>query len=137
MSAAADQARILVIDDYPSVIATLEYMLPAFGYAVLTAGDGMSGLEMAERQRVDLILVDFHMPFFGGVDVLRALRAHPTLSRIPALVMTGCPSREVVELATGAGARAVVAKPIDFEKLAALLGEHLSAGGAEGAGSPG
>jgi CheY-like chemotaxis protein len=124
------KGRILVVDDYPSVLVTLEYFLPTIGYAVVTAPDGPTGLEIAGQGGVDLILLDFDMPFMAGIAVCEAIRNNPALRHIPVIMITGRASREAVERGLAAGARAVVTKPFDFRFLESLIVKHLHSDGA-------
>jgi len=121
------KARILVIDDNPSVVTVLSYVLSGeeFGYDVLPAADGPSGLAVAAREIPDLILLDFDMPHFNGLQVLKALAIERGLKDIPVIVMTGRPSKQVRELCLGAGAREMISKPFELESLKATLVRHL------------
>jgi len=120
------KARILVIDDHLTVVSSLEYLLASeFGHEVLTAGGGETGLSIATREHVDLILLDFDMPFFNGLDVLRALALESGLKKIPVLMMTGRPTPDVRQRAIAAGAREVLSKPFDVENLRATLLRYL------------
>ncbi len=130
---AAPKGHILVIDDYPSVLVTLEYYLPTIGYSVVTAPDGPTGLEIASQAKVDLILLDFDMPFMAGISVCEAIRASPTLNHIPVIMITGRASRESMERGLAAGANAVVTKPFDFRFLESLIVKHLRPAGMDGA----
>jgi sigma-B regulation protein RsbU (phosphoserine phosphatase) len=68
-------ARILVVDDDPSVRLLLRTLLPYAGHSVLEASDGVEGLSTAAREYPDLILLDLSMPSMSGPAFLRALRA--------------------------------------------------------------
>jgi len=118
--------RILVIDDRPTVITALDYVLGTdFGYEVLTAADGISGLTTAARELPDLVLLDFDMPVFNGLQVLNGLRIEAATKSIPVIVMTGRPSKEVRELSLSAGAREIISKPFDLDSLKATIARHL------------
>lgn len=120
------KTRILVIDDYPTVVATLSYVLGSdCGYEVITAGDGMTGLAMAARDHPDLIMLDFDMPVFNGHQVLKGLAAEHVLKNIPVIVMTGRGTKEVREMSLSAGAREVILKPFELESLKATILRHL------------
>lgn len=121
----ATKGRILVIDDYPSVLVALEYYLPTLGYAVVTAPDGPTGLEIASQGNVDLILLDFDMPFMAGIAVCETVRNSPALRHIPIIMITGRASRESIERGLAVGAKAVVMKPFDFRLLESLIVKHI------------
>jgi len=120
------KARILVIDDHPTVVSALAYLLGSgFGHHVLTANGGEEGLRVAVRERVDLILLDFDMPHMSGLDVLRALALENGIRKIPVLMMTGRPTPTVRQQGLAAGAIEVLAKPFDIESLRTTLLRYL------------
>lgn len=84
-----DRKQILIIDDDPTVLHFLERKLPeVFDCDVLSARDGTTGLQMADRHRPDLILLDVMMPDQSGGEVASALAAQETLKNIPVVFMT-------------------------------------------------
>lgn len=70
-------SSILLVDDEPDIVQTLGYRLQAAGYDVTTAVNGEEALEVLRRQDVDLILADFMMPEMNGIELTRAIKAHP------------------------------------------------------------
>jgi CheY-like chemotaxis protein len=122
---ATASARILAIDDSPSVLVALENLLPTFGYAVLTAGNGNAGLEIAAKDGVDLILLDVDMPIGGGIAVLETLRSKPDLQHPPVVMMTGRTNFGVISRALAAGACSVISKPFNLVVLQGTLAQHL------------
>lgn len=76
-----DAVKILVVDDEPDILEFLEYNLNKEGYQVLTASNGEEGLEIAEKEKPDLIILDIMMPKMDGVEVCRALRAKPMFDK--------------------------------------------------------
>src|SRR5262249_39626017 len=75
--AMADTKTILLIDDDPEIITALRTVLEDKGYRVLTAGDGNSGLAVADRENPNLVLVDMMMPKRSGFLVLEKLKSKP------------------------------------------------------------
>ena len=82
-------AKILVVEDDPSVRGLLHTLLTGEGYEVATASDGLAGLVKASSGRPDLMLLDLMMPDLGGVRVLEELRGDPLMADIPVIVVTG------------------------------------------------
>jgi DNA-binding response OmpR family regulator len=82
-------ARVLVVEDDPSVRGLLHTLLTGEGYEVTTASDGLAGLVKASTAKPDLMLLDLMMPDLGGVRVLEELRSDPALSDVPVIVVTG------------------------------------------------
>lgn len=83
------RGRILVIDDDADIVAYLGTILRDHGYEVLSATDGTAGLELARRERPDLICLDIAMPPPTGVRVYRELRDDSALHGIPVVMVTG------------------------------------------------
>ena len=76
------QARILLVEDNVEILDLMAMHLRDT-YVVFTAEDGQEGLEMAQRERPDLIVTDFMMPKMDGLSMLKALRAEPQAGRRP------------------------------------------------------
>ena len=69
-----ENVKILVVDDEPDILEFINYNLTKEGFEVLTAGDGEEGLQIAEREKPDLIVLDIMMPKMDGVELCRTLR---------------------------------------------------------------
>lgn len=80
--------KILVIDDEPNIMEVVQNRLEANDYIVVTAVDGEEGLEVARRERPDLILLDILMPRMDGYSFVLNLRRDPALSRTPVIVLS-------------------------------------------------
>ncbi len=73
--------RILIADDEPNIVASLEFLMRKCDYEVCVARDGDEALQLAEAFRPDLVLLDVMMPRRSGFEVCRLLRAHPALEQ--------------------------------------------------------
>ena len=71
-----EDVKILVVDDEPDILEFLKYNLDREGYTVLTATNGQDGLQIAESEKPNLIILDIMMPKMDGVEVCRALRSN-------------------------------------------------------------
>ncbi|HTM68162.1 MAG TPA: response regulator [Candidatus Binatia bacterium] len=125
---AAPAVKILIIDDDPFLSGMYATRLVNDGFTVVTAMDGMAGLEMAAAEMPDVILLDVMMPKMDGFETLRLLKRSPTLSKIPVLMLTSMAQREDVELGLRGGAADYLLKaqtlPIDAsEKIKKVLRE--------------
>ena len=80
---------ILIIDDEPAILELLTKTLLQKGFCVLRTTDGRTGLEFATNYLPEVIILDFSMPEFNGIQIVEQLRAHPRTKNIPILVYTG------------------------------------------------
>lgn len=90
-------ARILVVEDEPSLRKLIKTNLAASGYEVVTADDGEEGLSLAQEIKPDLILLDIRMPGMSGWDVLIALKTNPKVKKVPVIIMTASVPEESEE----------------------------------------
>ena len=82
------QYNLLIIEDDPDIVELLQYNLQKEGHTVRAAGDGEAGLQLAQRDKPDLILLDLMMPGMNGLDVCRALKAKVDTASIPVIMVT-------------------------------------------------
>ena len=122
--------RILVIDDEELIRSTIKALLQNYGYEVLEAGSGPEGLEAALQHSPDLILSDVKMPGMDGFGVLKGLRAQPSTSAIPIILMTGGAEHEDMRLGMDGGADDYLAKPFEMEALVTAVRVRLERRGA-------
>lgn len=113
--------KILIVDDEPTNLATLESFLIGEGYALHLASSGLMGLNLARQIVPDLILLDVMMPETDGFEVCRRLRADPELSRIPVIVVTALDDEHSRIEALRCGADDFVTKPCRREELRARV----------------
>jgi DNA-binding response OmpR family regulator len=120
---------ILVIDDERDLLDIVEFNLRREQYHVLTATDGESALEIAEREVPDLILLDLMLPGIGGFEVCRRLRSDRRTAHIPIIMLTakGEESDAVIGLAQGADD--YVRKPFGVRELMARVAAQIRRGG--------
>jgi DNA-binding NtrC family response regulator len=117
---AEDRSRLLVVDDDPTVLVIIERFATELGFDVVTRRGGREALAVLEAAKPDAALVDLQMPEIGGIDVLRAIRAADPDCQV--ILMTGNATVETAIEAVKAGALDYLSKPLDFERLTALLG---------------
>jgi len=123
-------ARILIVDDEPDYVSTIQYHLKWGGYDVITAVNGKEGLEKAAEEKPDLVLLETSMPVMNGWEMLERLRKNPDLKNTPVIMVTARCEVQDIETASSFGISDYVAKPFDFAelkgKIAAAL-EHKKA----------
>jgi DNA-binding response OmpR family regulator len=111
------QMKILVVDDEPDLISTVEYRLKFADCQVVTASNGQEGLERAAAEKPDLILLDTNMPVMDGHEMLQHLRADETLKSIPVIMVTARCASQDIAAASALGVSDYVTKPFDFVQL--------------------
>ena len=111
-------ARILVVDDEPSILATMSPLLRSRGYDVVTAMSGRAALESAERDKPDLIVLDLGLPDIEGAEVCRAIREQ---SSTPIIILSARGAEGDKVRALDAGADDYVTKPFGAEELTARI----------------
>ena len=124
-------ARVLVVDDQKENLDLMAYLLRAFGHEVLTAVNGAEGLEVARRERPDLLLVDIQMPVMNGLELVAALKAEPTLATIPAVGVTAFAMVGDRDRILAAGFEGYLSKPIEPTTFVADLAAFLPEGPGE------
>jgi two-component system KDP operon response regulator KdpE len=111
-------ARILIVDDEPSILATMAPLLRARGYDVATATSGYAALEAVDRQPPQLVVLDLGLPDLEGVEVCRRLREGRA---VPILVLSARGAEHDKVAALDAGADDYVTKPFGAEELLARI----------------
>ena len=112
------QFRILVVDDEERILNFLRSKLKASGYEVLTAGNGLEGLEQAQAQEPDLIVLDLLMPKMDGLEMLRELRS---FSIAPVIILTAKGSDADRIKGLRLGADDYLPKPFNPDELVARI----------------
>ncbi len=123
---AARALRVLVVDDNEDSADTLGTLVSIWGHEVRQANDGPSALEVAREFRPEVILLDIGLPGMGGYDVARALRAEGLGGR-RLVALTGWSQDEDRQRAQEAGFDEHLTKPVDADRLQALLATAASA----------
>jgi len=110
---------ILVIDDETPTLTMFRLFLSAYGYRVLTAEDGMTGLEILEREKPPIVFTDLKMPVMDGFDVIKAIKKKAPRTEV--IVITGHGDMDLVLQALNLEATDFINKPIDREALESAL----------------
>lgn len=109
--------KVLVVDDYEPNLRGLGALLARAKYDVLTASNGAEALEIVERERPDLVLLDVVMPGISGVDVCHTVKRRAETCLTPVVLISGAQERETVIAGLDAGADDFLIKPVDPEEL--------------------
>ena len=121
-------ARILIIEDNPTNLDLMTYLLQAFGHAPLTAWDGEEGLEAACREAPDLIICDVQLPKVDGYEIARWLKSHPHLCTLPLVAVTALAMVGDRDKVLAAGFDGYIAKPISPDTFVGEVEEFLQFG---------
>jgi twitching motility two-component system response regulator PilH len=121
-------ARILIVDDSPSQLVGMKRTVEKLGHQVVTAEDGAAGVETANRDLPDLIMMDFVMPNLNGFQATRTIAKDPKTSHIPIILVTTKDQDTDRVWGLRQGAKAYVTKPIDEAELTRTINEYLPVG---------
>ena len=117
--------RILVIEDQEDNRQIVRDLVTASGYELIEATTGEEGLEVAARERPDLILMDIQLPGIDGYEVTRRIKADPKLRHIPIIAVTSYALSGDDKKAFAAGCDSYVTKPYSPRLLLAKIREYL------------
>ena len=120
---------ILIIDDVPANVGALFDFLKSFGFKILVAEDGASGLQKAEYVDPDLILLDVMMPGLDGFETCQRLKTNPKTQEIPVIFMTALSDTPYTLKGFELGAVDYVTKPIQQEEVLARINAQLMVSG--------
>ncbi len=109
--------NILIIDDEVGIRNLLKFRLVSFGFDVLIAEDGYTGIELAKSKKPDLIILDIMMPYLNGIEVCRKLKSDYDTRGIPVVFLSVLAQKEDIEMGKEAGGDFFLTKPYDPEKL--------------------
>jgi DNA-binding response OmpR family regulator len=119
--------KVLIADDEPNIVISLEYLMKRAGYQVSIARDGQEAIDAIRRERPRLVLLDVMMPKKSGHDVCQELRADDALKDTLVLMLTAKGRDTDVDKGLGVGADAYMTKPFSTKELAAKVAEMLGA----------
>lgn len=113
--------KVLIADDEPNILISLEYLMKREGWLVAVARDGDEALVAIRRDRPDLVLLDVMMPGKSGFEVCQAVRADEALAAVKILMLTAKGRDTDVAQGLGVGADAYMTKPFSIKELAAKV----------------
>jgi two-component system chemotaxis response regulator CheY len=119
-------ARILAVDDSAAMRQMVGITLTGAGHEVQQASDGIEALQIAERQKFDLVITDVNMPNMDGITLVRELRTRANYRYIPLLVLTTEATVERKQQGKAAGATGWLVKPFNPDRLLATVSKVLS-----------
>ena len=117
---------ILIADDEPNIVISLEYLLQREGYHVLVARDGQEALDTIRLMTPELVLLDVMLPSLSGFEVCRAIRDNPAWNRMRVVMLTARGRDAEVSKGLALGANAYVTKPFSTKELLAQIRAQLA-----------
>ena len=119
--------KILIVDDEPNIVISLEFLMKKEGFQIAVAGDGEEALAKVASFAPDLLLLDVMMPKKSGFEVCEALRADPANSALKIVMLTAKGRETEVAKGLAIGADAYVTKPFSTKDLVVRVKELLGA----------
>ncbi|MEO6773727.1 MAG: response regulator [Kofleriaceae bacterium] len=119
-------SRILIVDDNPTNLKLVSYLVKSHGHGVATACDAATALDAISSQRPTLILMDLQLPGIDGLELTRRLKADPKTRTIPIIALTAYAMKGDLEKALAAGCDDYVTKPIDTRTLPEVIARHVA-----------
>jgi two-component system chemotaxis response regulator CheY len=116
--------KFLVVDDFSTMRRIVRNLLKELGYSnVDEAEDGQMALTKLKNEQFDFVISDWNMPVMNGLDMLKSIRAEPSLAKLPVLMVTAEAKKENIIAAAQAGASGYVVKPFTAATLDEKLGK--------------
>jgi two-component system cell cycle response regulator DivK len=123
-------SRILIVDDNPTNLKLVTFLVKSFGYQVETAVDADTTLAAVDAHAPDAILMDIQLPGIDGLELTRRLKAQPTTRTIAVIALTAYAMKGDREKALAAGCDDYMTKPIDARALRDVIARHIGGGAA-------
>ncbi len=121
----SEKKRILIIEDEIEMVKLLRMRLEANGYDVLVAGDGQEGLDMAKREKPDLIILDLMLPKMDGFKVCGLIKSDTKYSHVPIIILSARGHESDVATCKELGAEVYITKPFEPRELLAKINSLL------------
>ena len=117
--------RILVVDDEPNIVLSLEFLMSQAGFEVRTVGDGEAALQALAQEPADLVLLDINLPGMSGYEVCQEIRANPRWTGIKVVMLTAMGREMEREKGVAMGADDYITKPFSTRDLVAKIEQIL------------
>ena len=129
MAVGKPDMKILVVDDFPTMRRIVKTLLKQIGFEnTIEAEDGVMALKVLESDpKIEFVMSDWNMPNMTGIDLLRAVRAHPKLKTMPFVLVTAEAEKENIVVAVKAGVNNYIVKPFTAEALREKLDKVFNA----------
>jgi two-component system cell cycle response regulator len=126
MDMSAVKKRVLCVDDEPLNLKILQALLSKSGFDIVTAADGETALEMADKETIDLIFMDAIMPGIDGFEACKQLKESKQHNHIPVILLSALSPSECERKSREAGADAWLEKPVNKKDILEKLETYLN-----------
>jgi DNA-binding response OmpR family regulator len=116
---------VLIADDHEDTRVMLRTILEMNRFSVLEAADGATAVQLAKKERPDIVLMDFSLPILDGLSALRLIRANKTTSTVPIIFLSGRAEAAPQIAAREAGCSDYLIKPINLDQMLQLIQSYL------------
>ena len=117
--------KILVVDDEPTIVRLMEFILARQGHEMIVAVNGEEALEKIKSQQPDLVLLDIMMPRIDGYEVAQRLRADPATASLPIIMLSAKAQDEDIRKGVEVGVDEYVTKPFTPDHLVQVVAKYL------------
>ena len=117
--------KVLIVDDEPNIVLSVEFLMKREGHEVVTAADGQAAMDILAEERPDLMILDVMMPRKNGFEVCAEVRADPQMAQMPILMLTAKGREAEMKKGLSLGADAYITKPFSTHELVARVNELL------------
>ncbi len=118
--------NILLIDDSPTIRKMLKIALKPLNLNVFEANNGIEGIEIINRESLNLVISDLNMPEMNGFDFIRYMRQNENLANIPVMILSTEKKSETLETAKALGAAEYIIKPFTMPQIQTAVKKHLN-----------
>lgn len=115
--------KILIVDDEPNILMSLEFLMKKSGYEVYIARDGAEALTMIDAEHPDIIILDIMMPNVDGYEVCQSVKNDPELYHIKIIFLSAKSKEEDIQKGYDIGADLYITKPFSTRELIKKVGE--------------
>ena len=117
--------RILIVDDEPNIVMTLDYALQKSGYHVFIARNGIEAVDIAAKEIPDLVLMDIMMPDMDGYETFEKLKQNKNLKHTKLIFLSAKNKQSDIAKGIEMGADDYITKPFSIKKVIKIIGEKL------------
>ena len=123
--------KILVVDDEPTIVRLMEFILARQGHEMLVAVNGEEALEKIQAHKPDLVLLDIMMPRIDGYEVARRVRANGETAHLPIIMLSAKAQEADIRKGMEVGVNEYITKPFSPDQLVHVVSDYLSRLGKE------